>query len=307
MVAEGSTKETRAAARFFWAWLILATTTSVAFNVVHAVLTAPAGNVQLAAVGGIVAPVVLLGSTHGVGKLVKARRTGFAYWCAIATTLALAVIAFLLSFDALRHLAMTVLGMAPSRAWLWPVAIDMSIANSTLSLLSLSPPLPQPIARSAAVDVGEVREVAPTGASPSSEATQAVTSTPPANASGDRRPTPPPPPGPPAPAPAALSEPEPAPSERVNRPLAAISASSAAPGDAIDIRDWRSAADELVRDGVTSKDPAIVAAVLAEKAAGTAPSTISRRHNLHHTTVGRILEGHAEREGRVPAAECLTG
>jgi hypothetical protein len=59
----------------------------------------------------------------------------------------------------------------------------------------------------------------------------------------------------------------------------------------VDIKQWRPAADELVRDGVTSKDPAIVAAVLAENAAGAAPSTIGRRHNLHHSTVGRIVAG----------------
>jgi hypothetical protein len=31
--------------------------------------------------------------------------------------------------------------------------------------------------------------------------------------------------------------------------------------------------------------------VLADHAAGTAPSTISRRHKVHHSTVGRILAG----------------
>ena len=52
---------------------------------------------------------------------------------------------------------------------------------------------------------------------------------------------------------------------------------------------WKATADQLVREGVTSKDPAVVAAILAEHAAGTPPSTIGRRQNVHHTTVGRIL------------------
>jgi hypothetical protein len=56
---------------------------------------------------------------------------------------------------------------------------------------------------------------------------------------------------------------------------------------------WTPLADKLVRSGVTSKDPAIVAAVLADHAAGT----IGRRHKVHHSTVGRILAG----------AEGLTG
>jgi hypothetical protein len=50
-------------------------------------------------------------------------------------------------------------------------------------------------------------------------------------------------------------------------------------------------ADELIRSGITSKDPAIVAAVLADHAPGTPPSTIGLRHNMHHITVGRILAG----------------
>jgi hypothetical protein len=47
----------------------------------------------------------------------------------------------------------------------------------------------------------------------------------------------------------------------------------------------------LVRSGVTSKDPQVMAAVLAEHAAGTSRSTIGRRLAIHHQTVGRILDG----------------
>lgn len=289
MVAVGSTKETRAAVRFYWAWLILATTTSVTFNVVQALLTAPVGSVRLAAVAAIVAPVVLLGSTHGVGLLVKARRVGFAYWCAIATTLALAAIAFLLSFDALRHLAVT-LGMAPSRAWLWPVAIDMSIANSTLSLLSLSPPGAARVATPAHEQVSEVRDVVAAVVSP-----EVDTATPPLPASSP----------PPQPRPADLPR-----SEPVDRPRAPVDTAGALAGEGVGIKRWRPAADELVRDGVTSKDPAIVAAVLAENAAGTAPSTIGRRHNLHHSTVARIVAS-ARRRGMlnrlIAGAPALSG
>ena len=140
---------TRRAVRFFWIWLILATSVSVAGNVAHAVLTAPGGMVRLAAAAAVVPPAVLLGSTHSVALLVRTRRVGLSYWCALAMTVALAGCAFVLSFNALRDLAVT-LGMLPDRAWLWPVAIDVSIANSTLSLLSLAPPrgAPDPADRS---------------------------------------------------------------------------------------------------------------------------------------------------------------
>ncbi|BBZ15093.1 hypothetical protein [Mycobacterium branderi] len=45
---------TRGAARFFWAWLILAAGVSVAGNVAHAILNAPSGMVKLAAAAAVV-------------------------------------------------------------------------------------------------------------------------------------------------------------------------------------------------------------------------------------------------------------
>src|SRR6516164_1273179 len=131
MIADAAAGEatTGRAVRFFWVWLMLATGVSVSGNVAHAVLTAPSATVRLAAAAAVVPPAVLLGSTHSVALLVRARRVGFHYWCALAMTIALAGCAFVLSFDALRDLAVA-LGMPPDRAWLWPVAIDVSIANS---------------------------------------------------------------------------------------------------------------------------------------------------------------------------------
>jgi hypothetical protein len=194
-----------AASRFFWLWLFTATSMSVAGNVTHAIINAPRGAVALAAAAAVVPPAVLLGSTHSVAVLVKTRRLGASYWCALLMTVALAGCAFVLSFDALRDLAVS-LGFHPDTAWLWPVAIDVSIAQSTLALLTLSP--------------------------------------------------------------------------------AALSVVPDAPGGAAQ---WKPTADQLVREGVTSKDPDVVAAILAEHAAGTPPSTIGRRQNVHHSTVNRIL------------------
>ena len=59
-VAAGDTT-TRGAVRFFWIWLIPATSVSVAGNVAHAVLTAPSATVRLAAAAAVVPPAVLLG------------------------------------------------------------------------------------------------------------------------------------------------------------------------------------------------------------------------------------------------------
>jgi hypothetical protein len=256
--ATGSKPQASGAARFFWVWLILATGVSVTGNVAHAVLTAPTGTVRLAAAAAVVPPAVLLGSTHSVALLVKAHRVGLSYWCSLAMTFGLAGCAFVLSFDALRDLAIT-LGMPPDRAWLWPVAIDVSIANSTLALLSLAPPRAarQPADRGGANGKGAPRKPAATAG----DRTQASTT-----ASG----------------PGATS---------AHRPLAAVPDVAVESMDPAVLMAWKATADELVRSGVTSKDPQVVAAVLAEHAAGTSRSTIGRRLAIHHQTVGRILAG----------------
>src|SRR6476660_7507779 len=120
-------RQTRGAARFFWMWLIVATSMSVTGNVAHAVLHAEAGTVAL----------VLLAAKHSIAVLVRTRAGGLTYWCALLMTLALASCAFVLSFDALRSLAVT-LGLPAAIAWLWPCAIDLASAQATLCLLSLS-------------------------------------------------------------------------------------------------------------------------------------------------------------------------
>jgi hypothetical protein len=258
MIAEARASEatTAGAVRFFWVWLVLATSVSVAGNVAHAVLTAPMGTVRLAAAAAVVPPAVLLGSTHSVALLVRARRVGLNYWCALAMTVALAGCAFVLSFDALRDLAVS-LGMPRDRAWLWPVAIDVSIANSTLALLSLAPPRAarRPADRASSVGKGAPRQ--------------------PAAATSNRMDG----------------------STSAQRALAAVPDVAVDPVDPATLTAWKATADQLVRSGVTSKDPGVVAAVLAEHAAGTPRSTIGRRLAIHHQTVGRILAG----------AEGLTG
>lgn len=135
-----SAADTRRASRFFWSTLAAATAASVAGNITHAVLAASAGSTAVAAAAAVVPPVVLLAATHGVAMLVRTRTVGATYWSALAMTVVLAVCAFVLSFDALRALAVEWAGLPPSTAWLWPLAIDLSIAQSTLALLALTRP-----------------------------------------------------------------------------------------------------------------------------------------------------------------------
>lgn len=130
--------EQRRAARFFWIVLICATLVSIGGNAVHAMLNAASVPAPLAAAVATVPPLVLLGSTEGVSLLLRARRSGSAtYWCALAMTLLLAVAAFVLSFDALRDLAIRA-GVREQLSWLWPIAVDATIAQATMALLSLS-------------------------------------------------------------------------------------------------------------------------------------------------------------------------
>src|SRR5258705_4219975 len=132
-----ATRQRRGAAPFFHMWLIVATVMSVTGNVAHAVLHADSRIVALAAGAALVPPFVPLAATHSIAVLVRTRAGGLTYWCALLMTLALASCAFVLSFDALRSLAVF-LGLPEAIAWLWPCAIDVAIAQATLCLLSLN-------------------------------------------------------------------------------------------------------------------------------------------------------------------------
>lgn len=231
------------ASRFLWTWLILAASASVAGNVAHAILNAPKGTATLAAAASVVPPVVLLGSTHSVALLVRAEQTSRIYRCALLTTVVLAGCAFALSFDALSGLA-EMAGMRSERAWLWPCAIDLSIAQSTLALLAIT-----------GASRRRVTSAPTRGAHPNSTVAQ------PDGANGT-----------------------PAATTAVPDPSVAVACATR----------WHPAARQLIEAGVTQKDIDVVALVLAEHEAGIAPSTIGRRLDVHHSTVGRILARAAE-------------
>ena len=249
----------RGAAGFFWIWLIMATSMSVSGNVTHAVLHAAAGTVGLAAGAALVPPVVLLAATHSVAVLVRTRAGGFTYWCALTMTVVLASCAFVLSFDALRSLAVT-LGLPSSIAWLWPCAIDVAIAQATVCLLSLS--RRQLFVANTAAAVASVAPTAPATASPGVGVGGFVDQT--QRGVGTGR--------------TISAQAEASPAVVVSDGQSAVA-----------IKRWQPVAESLVREGVTSKHPQLVATILAQREAGVPPSTIGRQHKVHHTTVGRIL------------------
>jgi hypothetical protein len=206
---------------------------------------------------------VLLAATHSIAVLVRTRAGGLTYWCALLMTLALASCAFVLSFDALRSLAVT-LGLPAAIAWLWPCAIDLAIAQATLCLLSLS----------RRADTDTANGVAAETIAPSAIANDQLPQAEPVR----------PEPGTRAPV-----------GSRGNRSSSRDATAddkheslSAAIGPE-DVERWRPVAESLVREGVTSKHPRLVAEILAHREAGVPPSAIGRHHQVHHTTVGRIL------------------
>lgn len=130
------------ASRFFWGVLAFGTVTSISGNVAHAMLHAQGESrlmLGVAAAVALIPPAVLLLATHSVSLLVRTRTSGWVYWVAVAITVALAAFAFRLSFDALKELAIGT-GVRDGIAWLWPLSVDLTIAQATVALLALSRP-----------------------------------------------------------------------------------------------------------------------------------------------------------------------
>jgi hypothetical protein len=287
---------TRSATRFYWWWLIFATGVSVLGNIAHAVLVAPANLWLLAAVASVVPPAFVLGSTHSAALMLDIRRMGWLYVLGLLMTITVAGCAFFLSFHALRDLAV-MLGWPPDTAKLFPIAIDVSIAQATFGLLSLGPKVAGVADEQPKPDEGQAakkpqRSKPTAGRAPNRPPAPTAAHN---GASGERRRATQPDA---APARGAAITARPAtPIATSARVLTAVAESPAAPSDSPAHIRFKPTAQQLVRSGVTSKDEETVAAILAEADAGTPPSTISRRRGVHHSTVGRILAGAQELTG----------
>lgn len=332
------------AATFFLSWLILAASMSVAGNVGHALLIAPAETRWLAALAALVPPIVLLAATHSASWLVRTEASGWVFWAALTLNAAVILGSFALSFDALRSFAVMV-GIRESMSWIWPAVIDIAIAHATVCLLSLTrtkrfrvvdnntgaralnslqdsevhsvrseqpdrklreglslhPSMAPRLTRDRAAAVapgstgdaaderGEFGGVAEIGLA--SELLSTDSSLRLRTVTAHRTPeTPSVPAAGPSSVPSRVLSPAHPPSDR------------RAECD-VNVDRWQPVAELLVRDGITTKDPDLIAKILADNAAGTPPSTIGRRHEVHHTTVNRILSA-AE---QLPEASTATG
>jgi hypothetical protein len=123
------------AVRFFWCFLIGATTVSLIGNITHAVLPyIPRIDIQIGAAA--VSPIALLAAVHGIALAVRAGASGRVYCWAVSAVAAIGVGAFSVSFLALRDL-MLAIGYSSATAWIFPAIIDTAVAVSTMMLVAL--------------------------------------------------------------------------------------------------------------------------------------------------------------------------
>ncbi|WP_133055195.1 DUF2637 domain-containing protein, partial [Mycolicibacterium fallax] len=126
-------------ARRYWAWVLAAAVAvSVAGNVGHAILTANPALRTPAAVAAALPPLALLAVTEGLarshGRGVRRR----VYRAGVGGAVVIAALAFVLSFAALRDLAV-MLGQPAAVAAGWPLLADATIAVASIMVLALKP------------------------------------------------------------------------------------------------------------------------------------------------------------------------
>jgi hypothetical protein len=254
----------RHAVGFFWTWLILATSVSLAGNVAHAWLTAAPGTRWLAACVAAVPPIALLLAVHGLAVLAKASASGAVYRGAVAATGALAVGAFILSFVALRDLAV-IAGIRPGLAPVLPLVIDLAIGVATLALVAVGDKPARRI-RNATRSAGAT--AAPSAITASSKRDdQAATR-----------------------AAAAMTD-------RENAPASATENAVPSAEDPI-----RELAATLVAEKVTRKPVEVVARILAAHDSGDPPKRIAKNVDVHHSAVSRVIDAVAAHRQRTLAA-----
>lgn len=250
----------RRAVRFFWTWLILSTCVSLVGNVVHAWVLAEPGTHWLAVGVAVVPPTVLLLSVHGLAVLAKVSTSGNAYRFVLGAIGALALGAFLLSFVALRDLAV-IAGIRPELAPVLPLVVDLAIGVATLALVAIGD---KPARRNRSAT-----RSAASGATPTKT-----------GAAAKRAHT-------------ALS----APKVAMNRNSANTCDAESATDSADE--STRELATVLVAEKATRKPVGVVMQILAAHRAGDPPNRIAKSVGVHHSAVSRVIEAAVVRSQRV--------
>lgn len=134
--------------RFWFVTLISAVAVSVAGNVGHALLSAPEHLRIPAAFAAALPPTALLAVTEGLARSAGHGFRRWTYRAGVAGAVAIAVLAFVLSFAALRDLAIT-LGQPPAVAAGWPLLADATIAVASVMMLATRPEMTSVVRRDA--------------------------------------------------------------------------------------------------------------------------------------------------------------
>jgi hypothetical protein len=270
----------RRAVRFFWGFLIGATTISLAGNITHAVLPyLPRIVVQIGA--ATVPPIALLAAVHGIALAVRAGASGRIYCWAVTAVAAIGAGAFTVSFLALRDL-MLAIGYSSATAWVFPALIDTAVAVSTMMLVALGD---KPARRTRTVTASasaQAPTMGPLVQPPTEKAKAQIAAT------------------------SASVRTQAVQAERVQSfasaqrdPVQTVHDSAQTEA----IQDDADLASDLVASGLTTQSVDTVIAVLSSHRDGASINAAAKRAGINYRTAQRIVEAAAEhRQGQLSAA-----
>jgi hypothetical protein len=259
------------AVRFFWGFLIGATTVSLIGNIAHATL--PYLRPIVIQIGAAaVPPIALLAAVHGIALAVRAGASGRVYRWAIAAVAVIGAGAFMLSFRTLRDLLIQ-MGTPPAWAWLFPAIIDTAVAVSTMMLVALGDK-PGRRARTVTTSATAQTRLIKRMRQPPEQSAKAV----------DKRRAPY--------APTQTTQPDPA------QTVQGSAQTEATQVDAEIAQVDADLASELIASGVTTQPVETVIAVLAAHRDGASINAAAKASGINYGTAQRIVEAAAERRQR---------
>ncbi len=258
----------RRAVRFFWGFLIGATTVSLLGNIAHAVLPhLPRIVVQMGAAG--VPPIALLAAVHGIALAVRAGASGRVYFWAVSATAAIGAGAFAVSFLALRDL-MLAIGYTPATAWAFPAIIDTAVAVATVMLVALGDK-PARHTRAATMPASAQTTAVKRAAQSAKPAVTPVRSQS-AGTDGASRPE------------KGLASVQPAPVQTLRSAQAEVT------------QDDADLASGLIASGVTTQSVDTVVAVLSSRRDGASINAAAKASGINYRTARRIVEAADRRQ-----------
>jgi hypothetical protein len=263
------------AVRFFWGFLIGATTVSLIGNITHAVLPyVPRVVIQIGAAA--VPPIALLAAVHGIALAVRAGASGRVYCWAVSAVSAIGVGAFSVSFRTLRDLLIQT-GTPSAWAWVFPAIIDTAVAVSTMMLVALGDKparRTRTVTTSANTQTPTMRALAQP---PTQSAKAEVTPFAPSNARAQT---------------SASVQPDPA------QTVQGSAHTKVKPVDAESAQVDANLASELIASGVTTQPVETVIAVLAASRDGASINSAAKASGINYRTAQRIVQAAAERRQR---------